>query len=65
MEALILKFYDVNGREYNYWDSSSTTSEQKNKAPSAVNIELGITNSVDKEKPYKFMTKIYLPAKQP
>jgi general secretion pathway protein J len=63
VEALILKFYDVNGREYDYWDSSSTTSEQKNKTPSAIKIEINLTNPGNKEKPYKFMTKIYLPAK--
>lgn len=63
VDVLILKFYDINGREYDYWDSSSTTSEQKNKVPSAIKIELSLTNSRNKEKPYKFMTKIYLPAK--
>jgi general secretion pathway protein J len=63
VESLILKFYDVSGREYDYWDSSSTTNEQQNKAPSAIKIELNMANFYDKEKPYKFMTKIYLPAK--
>jgi prepilin-type N-terminal cleavage/methylation domain-containing protein len=63
VETMILKFYDATGREYDSWDSSSTTNEQRNKAPTAVRIELVMANSYDKEKPYKFMTKIYLPAK--
>jgi general secretion pathway protein J len=63
VDALALRFYDINGREYDYWDSSSTTSEQKNKAPSAIKIELSMTNYGNKEKPYRFMTKIYLPVK--
>jgi general secretion pathway protein J len=63
VDALVLRFYDINGREYDYWDSSSPTSEQKNKAPSVIKIELNLTNPDNKEKPYKFMTKIYLPAK--
>jgi general secretion pathway protein J len=63
VETFVLKFYDMNGREYDYWDSASTTNEQQNKAPSAIKIELNMANFYDKEKPYKFMTKIFLPAK--
>ena len=62
VDSLIFKFYDVNGKEYDSWDSSSGSSEQKNKAPAAIKIELNIANLNNKEAPYKFMTKIFLPA---
>jgi general secretion pathway protein J len=62
VDSLIFKFYDVNGKEYDSWDSSSSSSEQKNKAPAAIKIELNIANLNNKEAPYKFMTKIFLPA---
>ncbi|KQC10621.1 MAG: hypothetical protein APR62_11785, partial [Smithella sp. SDB] len=55
-----LRFYDSTGRELESWDSSSFT-EQKGKAPTAVKIELALANLNDKEKPYKFMTKVFLP----
>jgi hypothetical protein len=45
------------------WDSSSLN-DQKGKAPTAVKIELVMANLKDKEKPYKFMTKVFLPVKK-
>lgn len=62
IDSLIFKFYDVKGNEYDSWDSSSSRSEQKNKAPAAIKIQLNIANFGNKEAPYKFMTKIFLPA---
>ena len=61
IDSLVFKFYDVNGKEYDSWDSASGTSEQKNKAPAAIKVELSIANSGNKEAPYRFMTKIFLP----
>jgi hypothetical protein len=58
-----LKFYDSTGRELESWDSSSLN-DQKGKAPTAVKIELVMANLKDKEKPYKFMTKVFLPVKK-
>ena len=58
-----LKFYDSTGRELESWDSSSLA-EQKGKAPTAVKIELALVNLNDPEKPYKFMTKVFLPVKK-
>ena len=49
--------------ELDSWDSSSFT-EQKGKSPVAVKIELALVNLNDKEKPYKFMTKVFLPVKK-
>jgi prepilin-type N-terminal cleavage/methylation domain-containing protein len=62
VDSLLLKFYDVNGKEFDSWDSASSMSGQKNKAPAAIKIELNIANLKNKEAPYKFMTKIFLPA---
>jgi len=58
-----LRFYDSTGKELESWDSSSLN-EQKDKAPAAVKIELTLVNLNDKEKPYKFMTKVFLPVKK-
>ena len=58
-----LKFYDSTGNELESWDSSSLN-EQKGKAPASVKIELVLANLKDKEKPYKFMTKVFLPVKK-
>jgi hypothetical protein len=57
-----LKFYDSTGAELDSWDSSS--SDQQGKSPRAVKIELSLLNLNDKEKPYKFMTKVFLPVKK-
>jgi general secretion pathway protein J len=64
VDSLSLKFYDSSGRELESWDSSSLSAEQKGKAPVAVKIELALVNINDKEKPYKFMTKVFLPVKK-
>jgi len=64
VDSLSLKFYDATGRESESWDSSSFSADQKGKAPVAVKIELALVNINDKEKPYKFMTKVFLPVKK-
>lgn len=62
IESLIVKFYDNAGQEYDSWDSSSNSNGQKGNAPAAIKIELNIANLSNKNKPYRFMTKILLPA---
>jgi hypothetical protein len=64
IDSWSLRFYDSTGNELDSWDSSSLSAEQKGKAPVAVKIELGLVNLNDKEKPYKFMTKVFLPVKK-
>jgi general secretion pathway protein J len=64
VEALSLRFYDSTNRELESWDSSSFSGDQKGRAPVAVKIELGLVNLNDKDKPYKFMTKVFLPVKK-
>ena len=63
IDSLNLRFYDSTGNELESWDSSSLT-VQKEKAPVAVKIELALVNLNDKEKPFRFMTKVFLPVKK-
>jgi len=63
VDSLRLRFYDPTGNELESWDSSSSA-EQKGKVPAAVKIELALVNISDREKPYKFMTKVFLPVKK-
>ena len=64
VDSLSLRFYDATGRESESWDSSSLSADQKGKAPAVVKIELALVNINDNEKPYKFMTKVFLPVKK-
>jgi general secretion pathway protein J len=64
VDSWSLRFYDLTGRESESWDSSSFSAQQKGRAPVAVKIELAMVNINDKEKPYKFMTKVFLPVKK-
>ncbi|HDQ03446.1 MAG TPA: prepilin-type N-terminal cleavage/methylation domain-containing protein [Deltaproteobacteria bacterium] len=59
-----LTFYETGDRETDSWDSLSDYGGQKGKIPAAIKIELGLKNEKDEERPYRFMTMIYLPAKE-
>lgn len=63
IESLKLRFYDSTGSELESWDSSSFSAAQQGRAPVALKIELALVNLNEKEKPYKFMTKVFLPVK--
>ncbi len=64
VNSLSFKFYDSAGRESESWDSSSFAADQKGKSPVAVKIELSLVNLNDKDNPYKFLTKVFLPVKK-
>lgn len=64
IQAINLKFYDEGGRDYDSWDTSSSSEPQKGKPPVLVQIELMLTNGRDAEKPYKFMTNVFLPVRK-
>jgi len=65
IDVFRLTFYDSEGRETDSWDSSSSKGgDNAVKTPAAVKIELFLVNANDQEKPYKFMTKVFLPAKK-
>lgn len=59
LQSLTYTFYDNKGESFETWDSNSDT--HKDKAPSIVSISLNFINPDDKENPYTFITKIYLP----
>ena len=64
LQAINLKFYDEGGRDYDSWDTSSSLEQQKGKPPVLVQIELMLTNGRNAEKPYKFMTNVFLPVRK-
>jgi general secretion pathway protein J len=64
IDAFRLTFYDAAGEESDLWSASSTPGQEKGKAPEAIKIELFLVNPADSEKPYKFMTKVFLPIKE-
>ena len=64
LQAINLKFYDESGRDYDSWDTASSSEPQKGKPPVLVQIELMLTNGRDAEKPYKFMTNVFLPVRK-
>ena len=63
IDSWSLRFYDSTGTELESWDYSSPSYDQQGKSPRAVKIELSLVNLNDKEKPYKFMSNVFLPVK--
>ncbi len=63
IKSFRLTFDDTEGRESDLWDSLSI-SGQSAQIPASVKIELALVNINDKERPYNFMTKVYLPYKK-
>jgi len=61
LQSLIYKFYDSSGEEYDSWDSESDSKDQNNKVPSVISIQMDFINPDDKDRPYRFMTKVFLP----
>ncbi len=61
LQSLTYKFYDTIGEEYDSWDSESDSKAQNNKVPSVVSIQMDFINPDDKDRPYRFMTKVFLP----
>ncbi len=58
--SLKYRFTDAAGQERDTWDSTAGVTG-KNKAPAEVAIELKIVNPRDKEHPYTFVTRVFLP----
>ena len=61
LQSLAYKFYDSKGEEYDSWDSNSDLETQKDSAPSVVSIQMDFINPDDRDRPYRFMTKVFLP----
>lgn len=64
LQAVNFKFFDESGRDYDSWDTSSSSEPQKNKPPALVQIELILANTRDAEKPYQFTTRVFLPVRK-
>lgn len=64
LQALNLKFYDEGGHENGVWDTASFSAQQKDKPPMFVQMELILANTQNAEKPFKFMTKLFLPVRK-
>jgi len=61
LQLLTYKFYDSKGEEYDSWDSESDLKTQEDSAPSVVSIHMDFINPDNRDRPYKFMTKVFLP----
>jgi len=62
LQSLVYTFYDEGGEEYDSWNSESDSKAQNGKAPAVVSIQMDFINPDDKDRPYRFMTKVFLPA---
>lgn len=60
--SLTYKFTDTLGQAHDAWDSTAGATGEKNKVPALAAIELKLVNPQDKERPYRFVTKVFLPA---
>ncbi|MDP2268641.1 MAG: prepilin-type N-terminal cleavage/methylation domain-containing protein, partial [Deltaproteobacteria bacterium] len=60
--SLAYKFTDSSGQEHDSWDSTAGATTEKNKIPTLAAVELKLVNPQDKERPYIFTTKVFLPA---
>ncbi|HON60191.1 MAG TPA: prepilin-type N-terminal cleavage/methylation domain-containing protein [Smithella sp.] len=64
VDAFRLTFYDEAGIETDSWNASGAPGDSKRSLPAAVKIELFLVNPQDAKNPFKFMTKVFLPAAQ-
>ena len=62
LQSMTYKFYDGTGEEYDSWNSESDLNAQNGKAPAVVSIQMDFINPDDRDKPYRFMTKVFLQA---
>ncbi|MBW2558254.1 MAG: type II secretion system protein [Deltaproteobacteria bacterium] len=61
LQSLVYTFYDEVGEEYDSWNSESDSKAQHGKGPTVVSIQMAFINPDDEDRPYRFMTKVFLP----
>ena len=61
LHSLSFTFYDTSGKASETWDSTMDRDMQKNRLPAVIAVELSLINADNRDTPFKFMTKIYLP----
>lgn len=59
--SVTYKFTDSSGQGHDSWDSTAGATGEKNKIPTMASVELKLVNPQDKERPYIFVTKVFLP----
>ncbi|MFZ3115319.1 MAG: prepilin-type N-terminal cleavage/methylation domain-containing protein [Syntrophales bacterium] len=62
LQALKYTFTDRDGQEHDSWDSTTEGAGGKNRAPVQLAVELKLVNPQDRERPYTFFTRAFLPA---
>ena len=60
--SVLFKFTDSTGQTHESWDSTAGAMGEKNKVPAMATVELKLVNPRDKERPYKFTTRVFLSA---
>lgn len=61
LQSLTYKFYGSSEVEYDFWNSESDLKAQKDNVPAIVFISMDFINPNNRDKPYRFMTKVFLP----
>jgi general secretion pathway protein J len=64
LQSLNFKFYNASGDEQESWDTESSSESQKGRPPALVQIELTLANPRDADKPYRFVTKVFIPVRK-
>lgn len=64
LHSLNYKFYDLAGKEHETWDSRANSEAQTGRTPVIIAVELNLVNPDNRDHPFKFTTKIYLPVNQ-
>jgi prepilin-type N-terminal cleavage/methylation domain-containing protein len=64
VHSLTYKFYDSTGGAYEAWDYTVNGAVQNNRLPAVIAVELSLINPDNRDNPFKFATKIYLPVNQ-
>jgi general secretion pathway protein J len=64
IKALSFTFTGRDGREYETWEAGQDANDPKGRLPVSVLVNVEIVNDRDAEQPFRFMTRIFLPAGQ-
>lgn len=57
---MIFRFYRE-GSEYEDWDSLSQEAAMSGKVPDRITVELWLVNRTDQDRPFPFMTAVFIP----
>jgi len=60
VKSMIIRFYRE-GSEYEDWDSLSQEAAMSGKVPDRITVELRLVNGTDRDRPFPFMTAVFIP----